>query len=117
MFAQNRSNDPDPEDMDTPKGLEHVDVRAWKHCMDQWEKEVAVREKEGVSWSPKPCIPDASDTFTNTTASAAGQRHSQNSTRTRRRLLHPSDLPRFTEPGLLPQPSRRFQRHRELRRR
>lgn len=26
-----------------------VDVAAWKHCMEQWEKEVAVREKEGVS--------------------------------------------------------------------
>ena len=26
-----------------------VDYNAWKNCMEKWEKEVAVREKEGVS--------------------------------------------------------------------
>lgn len=29
--------------------INKVDVKAWKRCMEQWEKEVAVREKEGVS--------------------------------------------------------------------
>ncbi|GHJ87005.1 hypothetical protein NliqN6_3407 [Naganishia liquefaciens] len=27
--------------------INKVDVKAWKRCMEQWEKEVAVREKEG----------------------------------------------------------------------
>lgn len=30
-------------------GISGVDVDKWKKCMTEWEKEVAVREKEGVS--------------------------------------------------------------------
>lgn len=38
-----------PENPDDPKTLDQVDVKAWKTCMEKWEKEVAIREKEGVS--------------------------------------------------------------------
>jgi hypothetical protein len=31
-----------------------VDVAKWKKCMTEWEKEVAVREKEGVSGVSSP---------------------------------------------------------------
>ena len=34
--------------------INKVDVKAWKRCMEQWEKEVAVREKEGVSTTHAP---------------------------------------------------------------
>lgn len=42
--------DDDNADSEIPGGdINKVDVKAWKRCMEQWEKEVAVREKEGVS--------------------------------------------------------------------
>jgi len=39
-----------PADQDTPQAeVLKVDYNAWRNCMEKWEKEVAVREKEGVS--------------------------------------------------------------------
>jgi hypothetical protein len=39
-----------PSDPETPQAeVLKVDHNAWSSCMEKWEKEVAVREKEGVS--------------------------------------------------------------------
>ena len=77
--------DDDNADSEIPGvDINKVDVKAWKRCMEQWEKEVAVREKEGVSRA----LPAYRLVLTRT-----GQCHPENATRASRRFLHPGDLP------------------------
>jgi hypothetical protein len=80
-----------------------IDYKAWKNCMEKWEKEVAVREKEGVS-----LVHASPASFCQAYIVSIGKCYFENATRSSSRFLYSSYLFGQREPGVLSQPSCKY---------